>query len=75
MEKKEAEMQLPILEEMLSVMETQQQLIVEITEELRQSNQDLMQAQRVIVGQEQEILSLKKLVTQLNDEHEKLMKL
>ena len=68
-------MQLPILEEMLSVMETQQQLIVEITEELRQSNQDLMQAQKVIVEQEQEIASLKKLVTRLNDEHEKLMKL
>ena len=75
MEKKEAEMQLPILEEMLSVMETQQQLIVEITEELRQSNRDLMQAQRVIVEQEQEIASLKELMTLLNDEHEKLMKL
>lgn len=75
MEKKEAEMQLPILEEMLSVMETQQQLRVEITEELRQSNQDLMQAQRVIVEQEQEIASFKELVTLLNDEHEKLMKL
>lgn len=75
MEKETMEMQLPILEEMLLILQEQQEIITQITEELRLSNQDLIQAQKLLEAKDTEIISLKELVTQLNEENEKLMKL
>ena len=69
------EMQLPILEEMLLILQEQQEIIMQITEELHLSNQDLIQAQKLLEEKDKEIISLKELVTQLNEENEKLMKL
>lgn len=75
MEKETMEMQLPILEEMLLILQEQQEIITQITEELHLSNQDLIQAQKLLEEKDKEIISLKELVTQLNEENEKLMKL
>lgn len=75
MEKETMELQLPLLEEMLMILQEQQEIITELTEELRLSNQDLMQVQKLLATQDKEIISLKELVTQLNEENEKLMKL
>ena len=75
MEKETMEMQLPILEEMLLILQEQQEIITQITEELHLSNQDLIQAQKLLEEKDNEIISLKELVTQLNEENEKLMKL
>lgn len=69
------EMQLPILEEMLLILQEQQEIITQITQELHLSNQDLIQAQKLLEEKDKEIISLKELVTQLNEENEKLMKL
>lgn len=75
MEKETMELQLPLLEEMLMILQEQQEIITELTEELRLSNQDLVQVQKLLATQDKEIISLKELVTQLNEENEKLMKL
>ena len=75
MEKETMELQLPLLEEMLMILQEQQEIITELTEELRLSNQDLMQVQKLLATQDKEIISLRELVTQLNEENEKLMKL
>ena len=69
------EMKLPILEEMLLILQEQQEIITQITHELHLSNQDLIQAQKLLEEKDKEIISLKELVTQLNEENEKLMKL
>lgn len=68
-------MQLPILEEMLLILQEQQEIITQITQELHLSNLDLIQAQKLLEEKDKEIISLKELVTQLNEENEKLMKL
>lgn len=57
------------------ILQEQQEIITQITEELRLSNQDLIQAQKLLEAKDTEIISLKELVTQLNEENEKLMKL
>lgn len=75
MEKEIIQNEIPILEEMLSLMAEQQELILEITGELQASNQDLKEAQDQIAEMDRQILSLKQLVRQLNDENEQLMKL
>lgn len=75
MEKEIIQNEIPILEEMLSLMTEQQELILEITGELQASNQDLKEAQDQIAEMDRQILSLKQLVRQLNDENEQLMKL
>lgn len=75
MEKEMIQNEIPVLEEMLSLMTEQQELIVEITGELQAANQDLKAAQEQISERNRQMLSLKRLVRQLNDENERLMKL